>query len=87
MRGAGRHLERGWLFVAEGVARGAEPSRRADASILNEFVEAVIDKRTVRFRYQPQRSDCVISPHAIVNAVGRLRVRGWDQGRTHCFER
>lgn len=29
----------------------------------------------------------MISPHTIVNAVGRLRVRGWDHARTHCFER
>lgn len=63
-----------------------EPVQRAEPtpSILREIVQAILDTRALRLRYQPRRgdrSDRVVSPHTIVHAVGRLHVRGWDHGR------
>lgn len=63
-----------------------EPVQRAEPapSIMREIVQAILDKRALRLRYQPRRGDCrdrVVSPHTIVHAVGRLHVRGWDHSR------
>jgi len=62
-----------------------EPVQRAEPSpsILREVVQAILDRRALRLRYQPRRGDCrdrVASPHTIVHAAGRLHIRAWDHG-------
>lgn len=80
--------ERGKLVIAEDVALPATrgPIHRAEPALstLREIIQAIVDKRAVRFRYRRclgNRSDRPISPHTIVHAVGRFHVRGWDYGR------
>lgn len=62
------------------------PIRRSEPShaILREVVQAIVEQRPLRFRYQPRRAGkCVrlVSPHVIVHVAGRMHLRGWDHGR------
>jgi hypothetical protein len=62
------------------------PIRRAEPphAIIRAVVQAIVQQRTLRFRYQPRRgaaNEKLVSPHVIVHVVGRLHLRGWDHGR------
>lgn len=62
------------------------PVRRAEPShaVLREVVQALSERRPLRFHYQPRHGSARIrhvSPHVIVHVAGRLHLRGWDHER------
>lgn len=78
---------REWLGVVLGPRfERVPPILRAEPPdmILRQIVQAIDERRPLRFTYQPRRGgkgERVVSPHVIVDIVGRLHLRGWDHGR------
>ena len=76
-----------WLRTMLGLHFEAiVPIRRAEPphAILRELVQAISERRPLGFRYQPRKggpNERLVSPHVIVDAVGRLHLRGWDHVR------
>ncbi len=85
-RGEVRTLQGGMRFIA---SFGDDPGRPAELATLRELRRAVLEQRTVRFRYHtrhpsagtPATTMREVDPYGLVHLTGSWYLAAWDHGR------